>query len=131
MAREAAQKRKYLTIAVVTFWLALFAATHVPRVPAALHMPGADKWQHTLAYAALACLLAALKSFRRPFTARLALSVAAVVIAYGIVDELTQIPVGRDAEFNDWLADCLGASLGVSLYAGVRRAFPSLFLTTP
>jgi VanZ family protein len=109
--------RMGLTIALVGYWLALFVGTHIPRIPKPLEMPGGDKWQHFAAYAGLAFLLAACRSFRKPLTWRLALSVAAIVIGYGIVDELTQIPVGRDAEFNDWLADSVGTGIGIGLLA--------------
>jgi VanZ family protein len=83
-------------------------------------MPGGDKWQHTAAFAGLAWLLAARCSFRKPLTWKRALEIAAVVIAYGAIDELTQIPVGRDAEFRDWLADGLGTLIGLGLFALAR-----------
>ncbi len=110
-------------IALAAYWLALFAGTHIPRVPTALQMPGADKWQHTAAYAGLAFLLVALRSLRRPLTWWVALGVAGVAILYGALDELTQIPVGRDAEFFDWVADSLGAAIGIALFAAGRRWF--------
>ncbi len=117
--------RKALTIVLAAYWLALFAGTHVPRVPKALQMPGADKWQHTAAYAGLAFLLAARRSIGKPMTWKLALGVAGGLMLFGAVDELTQIPVGRDAEFYDWLADSLGAAFGLGLFAAcesfVRR----------
>jgi VanZ family protein len=112
-----------LAIAVAGYWLALFVATHIPRIPKPLEMPGGDKWQHFAAYAGLAFLLAAWRSFRKPLTWRLALSVAAIVIGYGILDELTQIPVGRDAEFNDWLADSVGTGIGIGLLAVCKLIF--------
>jgi hypothetical protein len=115
--------RKTLMIAVAAYWLALFAGTHIPRVPTALQMPGGDKWQHTAAYAGLAFLLAALRSTGRPLTWKVALTVAGAVILYGAVDELTQIPVGRDAEFYDWVADSLGTMIGIGLLAVCRRLF--------
>jgi VanZ family protein len=114
---EARTIQKGLTFLVAGYWLALFVGTHIPRVPRALQMPGADKWQHTLAYAGLAFLLAARRSFGKPLTWTRVLAVAGIVIAYGAVDELTQIPVGRDAEFMDWLADSLGTLLGVGVFA--------------
>jgi VanZ family protein len=106
---------------LAAYWLALIAGTHIPRVPQALQMPGSDKWQHTAAYAGLAFLLAARSSVGRPLTWKLALGVAGGLMLFGALDELTQIPVGRDAEFGDWLADCLGAALGVGLLAAWRR----------
>jgi VanZ family protein len=131
VAFDAGASRRWLTILVVAYWLALFTATHVRRIPKALQMPGADKWQHTVAFAGLAFLLAGRRSYGKPLTWKAVLGVACVVVVYGAFDELTQIPVGRFAEFNDWLADTLGALLGLSLYAGARQVFPSLFRTAP
>jgi len=115
--------RTWLTVAVSGYWLTLFFGTHIPRVPKALQMPGADKWQHTAAFAGLAFLLAAQRSVGRPLTWKMALGVAGVVIVYGAFDELTQIPVGRDAEFLDWLSDSLGTAIGIGLFAVCRRLF--------
>jgi VanZ like protein len=114
---------KVLTIVVAAYWLALFVGTHIPRIPTALQMPGADKWQHTAAYAGLAFLLAARSAFGRPVTWKWALAVAGGVILFGAFDELTQIPVGRNAEFYDWIADGLGTAIGIGLFAVWRRFF--------
>lgn len=46
----------------------------------------------------------------------------AVLGAYGVLDELLQIPVGRIASIADWGADLLGIMLGVGLEAFL--AFP-------
>ena len=109
--------RRAAVVILAGYWLALFVATHIPKIPKALQAPGSDKWQHAIAYAGLAFLLINYRSFGKPLTWKLTLGVAGVVIVFGAVDELTQIPVGRDAEFGDWLADCLGALVGIGLYA--------------
>jgi VanZ family protein len=124
MAMEARTIQKGLTIVLAGYWLALFVGTHIPRVPEALQMPGGDKWQHTVTYAGLAFLIAAQRSFGKRFTWKRALWVAGVVIVYGAIDELTQIPVGRDAEFKDWLADGLGTLIGLGLFAVWQSVFP-------
>lgn len=109
--------RKLLTIIVAIYWLALFVATHIPVVPEALKEPGADKWAHSIAYAGLAFLLATRNSTWDRLTWNVATQILLVVGVYGIVDELTQIPVGRNAEMGDWLADLRGASVGLGLVA--------------
>jgi VanZ family protein len=43
------------------------------------------------------------------------------VAILGAIDELTQIPVGRDCSFWDWTADISGAAAGLLLFVGVRR----------
>lgn len=113
-----------LTIIVAGYWLALFAATHVPRVPESLTMPGGDKWHHALAYAGLSFLLGVWQAFRGPLTRKLALRIACIVILYGIIDELSQIPAGRNAEFMDWLADVVGTLLGLGVLTLVRAILP-------
>jgi VanZ family protein len=112
--------RTGFTLLVAGYWLALFVATHLPRIPAALTMPGADKWQHLAAYAILALLLAARQSLWQPLNWKSLCRIAAIVAIYGVVDELTQIPVGRHADVRDWYADVVGCTLGLTVFATVR-----------
>jgi VanZ family protein len=43
------------------------------------------------------------------------------VAVWAAIDELTQIPVGRVADFWDWLADVAGAAAGILLFVAVRQ----------
>ena len=43
------------------------------------------------------------------------LKLYALILAYAAVDEWLQIPVGRTAEWGDWLADAVGALTGLLL----------------
>jgi VanZ family protein len=99
----------------------MFVATHIPRVPQGFDIPGGDKSQHFLAYAALAILLAVRMSFAAPFAARHALRVLGIIALYGALDEVTQIPVGRHADVWDWVADLSGGTVGMALFLGVQR----------
>src|SRR5579872_7274509 len=54
MSNQVKMMRTGLTILVAIYWLALFVATHLPHVPAALAAPGVDKWEHLIAYGTLA-----------------------------------------------------------------------------
>lgn len=49
------------------------------------------------------------------------IAVFAVLAVYAAIDELTQIPVGRTGSVNDWLADVVGAAIGLVLFAVFRR----------
>ena len=118
--------RMGITILLAAYWLALFVATHIPRVPQELTLPGGDKWQHFVAYAGLAFLLAFRQSFGALLTWKRAAAVVGIVALYGVVDELSQIPVGRHADLLDWLADVIGASGGTALLAGLRGAISRL-----
>src|SRR5260221_6092384 len=111
------------TLLLAAYWLAIFVATHVPHVPAALAMPGADKWEPLRAYAALAFLLAGRQSLWRPVGWTGFTRIAILAALYGAFDELTQIPVGRHADVNDWFADVLGSAFGLALFAVVRVVF--------
>jgi VanZ family protein len=38
------------------------------------------------------------------------------IVAFAIVDELTQLLVGRTAEVADWMADAAGAAVGLIIF---------------
>ncbi len=107
------------TILLASYWFLLFVATHMPKAPT-VRIHYADKIFHFGAYAGLAFLLAwAIPNSSRYRFAHVCLA-ALLAISYGAIDECLQIPVGRTAEFQDWLADALGAIVGVLCY-GVTR----------
>jgi VanZ family protein len=102
---------------LVVYWLALFAGTHVPRAPHELLPKNvSDKLLHFTAYGGLALLVCLNWSLRRPFTWRHGLIVLALMAGFGALDEVTQIPVGRDCDIVDWTADVTGAILGVGAF---------------
>jgi VanZ family protein len=111
-----------LTFLVIAYWLAMFVATHIPHVPQALTLPGGDKSQHLIAYAGLAFLVAFRQSFGNSLSWKRVGAVFGIVVLYGVIDELTQIPVGRTADIYDWFADVAGAIGGLGLLAALRAA---------
>src|SRR5262249_5653508 len=92
--------------------MALFAATHVPayRLPI---VPVTDKTIHTVSYGLLAIALMVTLHLRGKLTAGTGITVLAILLAYGAIDEWTQIPVGRSCELADWYADAAGAAVAV------------------
>ena len=104
----------YLTVAI--YWLALFAGTHVPAPKLRISVNNIDKLLHLLAYAGLSFLLMMAYSYRRTLTAVHYAQILALVALYGIVDEVLQTFVGRDCEFWDWVADALGAAVGMAFF---------------
>lgn len=126
MTSQTRTVRKGLTILVGAYWLALFVATHLPRVPRELELPGGDKSQHLVAYAGLAFLLALRQSFGNSLTWKRAGALIGIVVLYGGIDELTQIPVGRTADIRDWFADAAGAVGGLALFAALRACLDRL-----
>lgn len=113
--------RRSVVAALVLYWLLMFTATHVPRIPRELEPGFSDKWQHYVAYAGLGFLLAACWSLRRRLTWGAGLALLAIAAVYGAFDEITQPLFGRDAELLDWRSDVIGAATGLVLFAIVVR----------
>ena len=107
------------TILLSGYWCLLFIATHIPKPPS-IHVQHIDKVFHFLAYAGLAFLLAwSLPTIPRHRILNILLA-AFIAMSYGVIDECLQIPVGRTADFYDWLADSLGAVSGLIAYGLMR-----------
>jgi len=105
---------KVLGLALAVYWLALFTSTHVPaRCLGQVQIW--DKLAHFVSYAVLTLLLVLAVAARRPLTWVTYGWVLLVVALYGAVDEIGQkfVP-GRTADVQDWLADLLGAVLGLA-----------------
>jgi VanZ family protein len=99
----------WIRIALPVYWIALFAATHYPRVRIPGEIPGSDKAVHFVAFGLLAFLgWRFLAARTRPLTAASVWIAAAVLIAYATLDEYTQQFVGRYTDLADWLADLAG-----------------------
>jgi UDP-2,3-diacylglucosamine pyrophosphatase LpxH len=103
-----------LAVAGTIFWLS--AQSHYP---GGIELPSPlDKVAHASVYALLA--LALDRMLRHTATGlplyRRHLWILAAIALYGASDELHQFFVpGRSCEFGDWLADCLGGGLGLTL----------------
>lgn len=80
--------------------------------------PGGDKLHHLLAFAALVLPGTVLWPRWGP-----GLFIAAV--AYGGAIEIVQPHVGRGGEVRDWVADCLGAGLGLVAGLALARVWPA------
>lgn len=111
--------------ALVVYWIAIFVGTHLPGDPLGpLASRGGDKWIHCGAFAGLAILLAlAVGWFSRPGWLSY-LAMFAGLALYGAIDEWTQSFVGRSTDLKDWIADVIGITLGLSVYAIVAWMWP-------
>ena len=94
--------------------------TLTPLVAPLPDVPQSDKLLHLLAFAALVLPLAI--SDPRNWVWALALAVA-----YGGVIELIQPHVNRQAEWGDFLANSLGAALGVAMGRALHRPLLARF----
>ena len=108
-------------IVTIVYWCGLFLLTHLParRLPV---VPVTDKTAHFVCYGILAtALFISLRFSSARQATDVALIVLAVMLAYGAIDEWTQIPVGRSCEMADWYADAAGAATAVTLAGIISR----------
>jgi VanZ family protein len=122
---EFLKKRKIwlVYIPLTIYWLVLFTATSIPveKLPS---IGLSDKVNHLMAYFVLSFLfyLALLFQGKSKFLFDNApLATLIICSFYGIADEIHQILIpGRSAEVLDWIADALGAVLGVLLVSYIK-----------
>jgi VanZ family protein len=113
--------RRTLTVVLVAYWLTLFVLTHLPP-ERALSTGIGDKVMHMLAYALLAALVQAYLRMRHRKPSSSGMTALSVCMIYGIIDEVTQRFVGREAELMDWMADTSGAATAVVVMTYFIRA---------
>ena len=118
-------------IGTLSLLLAMFVGTHMP--PALdSQVVYNDKLMHFWAYLALAfgfmtsCDLSLARLRPRHY-----FLVFVGCALYGAFDEITQIPVGRVADLQDWMFDIAGALAGVLLYRVLRPLVQRLVLLVP
>lgn len=118
----------------VLYSIVLVIATHLPNGTTVVRFPGFDKLLHFGAYGCQATLaMGVLCVVGRASSKSIVLLVVALA-CFGGIDEITQPVFGRQAEFLDWVADCVGIVLAVwcvwsfSRFTGAishRRTTPS------
>jgi VanZ family protein len=116
---------RYAPIALAVYWTALFIGTHLPLVPKTLQpVPFFDKWLHLVGYAGLAFLAAtAWRARRKLGVVQYAVLLAAIAVYAAIDEALQMLPfVRRHADFSDWVADVIGAAIGLALFGLARLA---------
>lgn len=120
LARRAAG---WAGLLLLGYWLAAFTATHMPmRPPGPGGIPNLDKVVHLAIYTGLALLLSVWFGVRKRVGGAMFVAAAVLVAltAYATFDELTQIPVGRTADFRDWFADLAGINFGLFGFFALR-----------
>jgi VanZ family protein len=104
----------------VVFLLMIFAGTHIP-VQAEAFLASSDKLLHFLAYFSLAMfLLISGELTLGPLKPIHFFSVWLACTLYGAMDEITQIPVGRECDVADWVCDVLGAVAALTVFRIAR-----------
>ncbi len=122
---------KYRTlwlVALVIYWTALFIGTHMPPKASFVLVHGLDKVLHFLAYAGLAFVGASYWQIAGGYLRAVHFRFLWIGLAiFGAVDELLQIPVGRDGNIYDWFADIAGVLMGIFIFMVARFVFPKIF----
>lgn len=113
--------RRWFGWSLLGYWCLIFTATHVPISTRGLPRHS-DKLAHAAMYAGLSFLLSGWLAVRGKRGLRYYALALAVVVAYGAIDELLQIPAGRHADVNDWLADCAGGLFGLAAMSALSAA---------
>lgn len=118
----------FAPVLLLAYTALLFTVTHLPPTAIPSSVAGSDKHWHFFAYCGLG-LLGSMTAL--PRTARWAGLTMLAVALFACLDELLQIPVGRSAEWLDWVADVSGAAVGIGLVLAAslvplpERATPS------
>ena len=113
--------RTAFTVCFWTYGLFLLIATHLPAENVEFIVRAADyglldpdKLLHMAAYGVLGLLAALAYSGRwRPMTSA-AITLFALLAAWGAVDEVTQPLFGRLADPSDWVYDLIGGAIGLA-----------------
>jgi VanZ family protein len=115
----------------VAFLLAMFVGTHMPARAEAL-FANADKMLHYWAYFSLAMfLLISGELTLGPLKPIHFFSVWLACTLYGAMDEITQIPVGRNCDVADWIYDVLGVIAALTVFRVVRPLLGQIGVWTP
>ena len=104
----------------------LVFATHYPKPEQLLgtNLPS-DKTLHCLAYGALGLLAAALVADSGRWSARRVAALAAGLVAFAAIDEVTQPWFGRSAEPLDWVYDLIGLAAGIGVIVALNATLRS------
>jgi len=104
------------------YWLALVVGTHLPPKFPGLPSERSDKLAHFGAYMGLAWLLSmAWQSSTGRLNGRHLWFAWMAVILVAAADEMTQPLIGRVASRGDWLADAVGAAVGLAVFWASQR----------
>ena len=109
------------------YWSALALGTHWPHMSHHATVQYNDKLAHYVGYAGLAFLISVFWSIRRRISWRAILVILVLCMAYGVLDELSQMLVpGRSAQVADWVADSVGALSGIAVFLALRMMFKNV-----
>ena len=122
---QSARKFARLSLACcLLYWLALAVLTHFPFPPSEREGPKIDKPLHQIAFALLTLAVCWAVATRWELRWRGLPVLGAAVLAYAVVDEVTQAFVPRRTPaLDDWVADLVGVVMGLALWWAIPRAW--------
>ncbi len=105
-----------VTTLTLLYWGILFTLTHIPvtQVP---QTGASDKMLHLIAYTILSFMVNSQLLVTRRWNRTSVLLAIVVLTLFAGFDELTQLLVGRSAEWKDWQADLIGILTGTTVCA--------------
>ncbi len=110
-------RTKVLIIPLVIYWLIILIGTSLPADSFADSIELSDKVKHFVAYMGLAVILGLNLHFQERWKVARNFYIVItffICVTYGVVDEFHQMFIpNRFAEFFDWVADSLGALVGI------------------
>jgi VanZ family protein len=116
LRRLASRARTLATVYIAV----LFTATHVPMLPTS-GFSWMDKVEHLVAYGLLTLwVLVGWELTVGVLQAKHYFAVWLTGTFYAAIDEVTQIPVGRTCDVNDWAADVVGIAFGLIAFRMIR-----------
>lgn len=103
--------------ALVLYWPTIFILSHIPIPQAVISANVSDKSIHFIAYFVLVCLLWFVISPGQKVNWRSSgvWWILAVIVCYGVVDEVLQARIGRSCDPADFVADMTGAFAGLGV----------------
>ena len=128
---KATREQRFFTFVLIFYWLSIFAATHISIPVWTREMGVSDKTMHFVAYMTLALLLWFSTSFEkkadwkklRPWL------LSAVVLLYGLVDELLQHFTKRSVDPRDFAANAIGLAVAMAMVTALPGRHTVMVLT--
>ena len=110
-----ADPRKYVYLPLKIYWSLIFILTSIPGHSLPKIEGLSDKVEHFLAYSGLAVLVFLALYFKKKYNLeKIIIFSFVIVVFYGGFDELHQMLIPfRSAEWLDFLADAIGAAIGI------------------
>ncbi len=112
------REQNFFKFILIFYWPGIFIATHIPVLPNWTGKMGvSDKTMHFAAYMAVALLLWLGTSFEKKADWRKLRPwlLSAIVLLYGVADELSQHFMKRSTDIRDFAANVLGLAIAMAI----------------